>query len=683
MKAPPLLLGASLVFWGWQTGLLWIGLAAALALEGARWAKMRWHFSQPDLDRVWNLCVAFFLGATIYAFFSSENLNAVGDWIRDNSATSRLATLNQSKRSLFQLLQWLPIMFLPIALAQAYAEQARFDLSTFSWWLRRQRSNPAYGWRYGNGLNVEYPYFACCLFAASAGNQRTLWFSAGLMVLLLWALWLHRSRSFSTASWMASLVVAVGLGFCVQIGLLEVQKLVQRLDEALLARWSGARSLDRKENQTRIGSIGRLKLSGRIVLRVRAPGTPPALLREASYNQFHTTFWSILKQNFDRITPEVNLSTWILHGSGRAMQSATIAGYLSGGEGILALPSGVARLDDLPALGVATNRFGSVRVEDGPGFVEFHSVYGEGGTIDSGPGPDDSEVPSADQAAIAKIVQELHLDRLTPEQAVNVLQRFFAQHFTYSLWQGTEHLATRERSALTRFLLENRRGHCEYFATATTLILRAAHIPARYATGFAVAEKRGQTYLVRERHAHAWCLAWIKGRWRDVDTTPSSWIAAEAERASFWEPMRDFLSQLWFEFSRWRWGHTEWKQYLLWLIVPLLALALAKVLLQRQWTRARQRNLHPGNSRGRAGLDSEFYTIEKVLAAAGLGRGRGETASAWVERVGSIGTARIEGLKPLLRLHYRLRFDPAGLSSAERLQLRHCSEQWLARWQGQ
>src|SRR5205814_5781531 len=130
------------------------------------------------------------------------------------------------------LLQWLPAMFFPIALAQAYGQQDQFDLSTFSWWLRRQRRQPGYATRYPRGLNVAYPYFACSLFAASAGNQRTLWFSAGLLALILWPLWLHRSLSFARLKWASSLLLAIILGFGVQFGMLEMQKLVQRLDEA-------------------------------------------------------------------------------------------------------------------------------------------------------------------------------------------------------------------------------------------------------------------------------------------------------------------------------------------------------------------------------------------------------------------------------------------------------------------
>ena len=71
-----------------------------------------------------------------------------------------------------------------------------------------------------------------------------------------------------------------------------------------------------------------------------------------------------------------------------------------------------------------------------------------------------------------------------------------------------------------------RAGHCEYFAASTTLLLRAAGIPARYATGFAVMEYSPleAAFVVRARHAHAWSRAWNGERWVDLDTTPPSWL---------------------------------------------------------------------------------------------------------------------------------------------------------------
>ena len=681
MKTPPLLTGAALLFWGWATGLVWLGAAAAAVIEAPHLLKARWEFSQPDLDRIWNLCVALFLGATIYAFASSDNLRAVGELIRDDSGSSRLATLNQSKRSLFQLLQWLPLMFLPIALAQAFGNREQMDMSTFSWWLRRKRGQAgAHAGFLPMSFNVGYSYFACCLFGASAGNQRALWFSAGLVALVAWALWGHRSRSFSTRGWVTSFVMALGLGFALLLGMLELQRLVQRLDEALLAQWGSARGFDPTESQTRIGAVGRLKLSGRILLRLEAKNQPPPpLLRQASYDSFRAPVWSCSIGQFERITPEADQATWLLRPIKGPARTVSIAGSLTGGDGLLAVPSGVGRLEDLPAGSLATNWFGSLKVKDGPGFVQFEAAYQAAHSIDSEPLDADTEVPIQERPALDEIARALDLEKLrqlSAQRAVAAVESFFAQNFTYSIWQAGEHRAKLGRTALARFLLENRSGHCEYFATATVLLLRAAGIPARYATGYAVEEKKGRYYVVRERHAHAWCLAWIGGTWRDIDTTPASWSSVEASRGSFWEPVRDLFSRIWFEFSRWRWGHAEWKRYSLWLIVPLLAFALGRLLVHKQWSRA-ERALD-GVKPAWPGLDSEFYEIERHLATAGFARQPGETGSAWLERVGKASTLSTVGLPSLLATHYRLRFDPDGLSEAERGQLRAQTRSWLA-----
>jgi transglutaminase-like putative cysteine protease len=680
MKPPPLMLGLGLLFWGWQTGLFWLGAGAAALVEAPQLLQARWEFSQADLDRVWNLCVALFLGATLYAFLSSDNLTAMGDWMREATASSRLATLNQSKRSLFQLLQWLPLMFLPMALAQAFAYEETMDLSTFSWWLRRRRDDPIVRARFlTTRLHMGYAFFACCLFSASTGNHRTLWFPAGLTALTVWALWLHRPRSFGPGAWTASLALALALGFGVQWGMLETQKLLQRLDEALLARWGGARMFDAKENQTWIGAIGRLKLSGRIVLRVESGDQPPPpLLREASYNVFKAPYWSSSKHEFEPITPESNQTSWVFNPVERTGGSARISGYLPNGNGLLAVPNGLARVDDLPALLLTTNRFGCIRVEDGPGFVQYDAGYQPGTSMESGPASDDRAVPSQEEPALSQIAAQLHLRGLPPHQAIQTVRRFFAEKFSYSLWQREEHRPRGNQTALARFLLEHRSGHCEYFASATVLLLRAAGIPTRYAAGFAVQEKKGRSYVVRERHAHAWCLAWVDNAWRDVDTTPPNWSAAEAIHASAWEPLRDALSWLWFEFSRWRWGHSGWKRYLVWLIIPLLGFAFGKLYLERQWNRARTKSGTGAVDPLWPGRDSEFYAIEQTLTKAGLGRAPGETASAWLERIRFAGLARLELLRPILAAHYRLRFDPAGLSEPERLRLRRDVDAWLS-----
>ena len=55
-------------------------------------------------------------------------------------------------------------------------------------------------------------------------------------------------------------------------------------------------------------------------------------------------------------------------------------------------------------------------------------------------------------------------------------------------------------TALGRFLLHDRKGHCEYFATAMAVLLRHAGIPSRVVNGFASGEWSSLTdsYIVRQ-----------------------------------------------------------------------------------------------------------------------------------------------------------------------------------------
>ena len=63
MKTPPLLLGAALLFWGWQAGFLAAGAVMAVLLEGSRFVKTRWEVSDEDFSRIWIFCSVLFLAA--------------------------------------------------------------------------------------------------------------------------------------------------------------------------------------------------------------------------------------------------------------------------------------------------------------------------------------------------------------------------------------------------------------------------------------------------------------------------------------------------------------------------------------------------------------------------------------------------------------------------------------------
>ena len=99
--------------------------------------------------------------------------------------------------------------------------------------------------------------------------------------------------------------------------------------------------------------------------------------------------------------------------------------------------------------------------------------------------------------------------------------------FTYDL----DVPALRGEDALTDFVLEDRVGYCEYFATAMAVMLRQTGIPARVATGFLPGRVTSEAdlsagiefteYTVSTADAHAWVEVLFPGAgWVTFEPTP-------------------------------------------------------------------------------------------------------------------------------------------------------------------
>jgi len=76
----------------------------------------------------------------------------------------------------------------------------------------------------------------------------------------------------------------------------------------------------------------------------------------------------------------------------------------------------------------------------------------------------------------------------------------------------------------------DRRGHCQYFATAAAILLRRQGYAARCVSGYASDERDQDGYTFRGLHAHAWVeVRDAGGRWLRVDATPAGHLAVMAE----------------------------------------------------------------------------------------------------------------------------------------------------------
>jgi transglutaminase-like putative cysteine protease len=101
-----------------------------------------------------------------------------------------------------------------------------------------------------------------------------------------------------------------------------------------------------------------------------------------------------------------------------------------------------------------------------------------------------------------------------------VLQHFNREPFVYTLQPPL----LPDVDGMDVFMFESRRGFCEHYAHAFTVMMRAAGIPARVVAGYQGGEINpvNKTVIVHQFDAHAWAEVWLPERgWVRVDPTAS------------------------------------------------------------------------------------------------------------------------------------------------------------------
>lgn len=641
--APPLILASGLLLWGWQTGFLLYALPMAVILESSLWVKWRWPISDGEFNNIADISGLMFFVLVVYVF------------ITDGAG------------GIFVILTIMPFVLFLLLMVQRYSQRGSMKLSALFISLRRLKEQDSR--EFNREIDLSLPYFLLCILSASAGNQRTIWYFILSSLLIAVALWSFRPRRYHAALWAALLGVSVVMAYGGQIGLRHLHRSIEISMMQLFSKYMW-RYRDPDRATTAIGSIGRLKLSDRIVLRVMSKGklARPLLLREASYSRYGYGIWSNTPSDFKLIDSDITPGNWTLEPR-KGDRSVAIATYMIKDTGVIPLPQGTTNIRDSNAIQINRNHYGAVRMEAREGWVKYRADYRRGDIEDSPPDRRDLQIADNYRPDFLRLAREWGLYGKDPRQILQTVKHNFAEKFRYSLTQRDRYPRGRY---LHNFLFVNRQGHCEFFATATVLLLRAAGIPARYAVGYVVDEysRLEGNYVVRARDAHAWTLAYIDGGWRTVDTTPSVWASADSTNASIFEPLFDFVSWLKYRFARWQSSEqlkdSPSNSHLLWLLVPLVLLLLWRLYGKERISSRVKRD--PAVSLFEyPGRDSALYRLVGELERVGYRRRRGETLGAWFHRLD--GEIRAAGLNEALQLHYRYRFDPAsnGVELRERL----------------
>ncbi|NNL95348.1 MAG: DUF3488 domain-containing transglutaminase family protein [Xanthomonadales bacterium] len=126
------------------------------------------------------------------------------------------------------------------------------------------------------------------------------------------------------------------------------------------------------------------------------------------------------------------------------------------------------------------------------------------------------KLPEGYNPRTLELVQEWRDEADSDSEFIDRILRWFnTEEFSYTL-----NPPLLSQHTVDEFLFDTRKGFCEHYASAFTVMMRMAGIPARIVTGYMGGYHTGSYLLVRQSDAHAWSEVWLEGRgWVRVDPT--------------------------------------------------------------------------------------------------------------------------------------------------------------------
>jgi transglutaminase-like putative cysteine protease len=379
-----------------------------------------------------------------------------------------------------------------------------------------------------------------------------------------------------------------------------------------------------------LGSLDGMLDSDEVVMRLEGPRTD--YLRGAVHDHYELGRWG-------RATPAhprpLVLPTTPPPGASGARVRVTL---VSGARDRYFLPLGA---HDVASTGpsIAVDRHGVVHVADG---LATEVSFEPGGASDfavDDPSSEDLDLPPGLRPTLRRLAREWTAGAETPEARVEAIANHLRTHFTYS-----RKFQRRRSDPLLDFLLDDHKGHCEYFASATVLLARAVGVPARVAVGYRVAEENalGGYYVVREKNAHAWAEVYLADKgFVTVDATPGGELEQNApHHSSMVRAVVDLIRT---------WAARAVAALTLWDMVRGSLVVLVLGLVAR-WLRRDRAAKEDADWRAKGEKPPpSLVRLFEALARRGLARGDAEPIERFAERVAEKGGGEAEAAALLER----------------------------------
>jgi hypothetical protein len=149
---------------------------------------------------------------------------------------------------------------------------------------------------------------------------------------------------------------------------------------------------------------------------------------------------------------------------------------------------------------------------------------------------------------IPELAKQITGRAANPYDKARALENYLRSHYGYTL----DLTGAPPPDPLAYFLFQKRAGHCEYFASALTVMLRSVGIPARLVNGFLTGEYNdvGGDFIVRASDAHSWVEVFFPSYgWLTFDPTP---------------PAEERVPGMFARFGRyWDWFQLQWSEWII------------------------------------------------------------------------------------------------------------------------
>ena len=381
--------------------------------------------------------------------------------------------------------------------------------------------------------------------------------------------------------WVGALVLALAaaLGLAGLAGLLQLHAWAQ--SRSRVSSWAVPTSVGFSERMD-LGSLDGLLDSKRRVLRVR--GARVDYLRGAVFDSYEGGRWlasdAALKKTtarFGAVSPAVDSGLAPDPVEIEAIDERLSRSFIPLAARQLQTTPSEVLVDDLGVVR-ALLKGHLARVRFVPGARDRASV--------AAPRASDLHLPRRLERRIEALAGEWTAGATTDADKLRAIETRLSTEFSYS----RAFVRSAGVDPLLDFLFVEKRGHCEYFASALAVLGRAAGVPTRVVMGYRVSERSPFGYfVVRERNAHSWVEAWLPpAGWVTLDATPEAAQPQNGEReAGYYESSLDGLGVGYSEVTDWLGRRTLGQTSLAWLIgCAVLAAIVARGARRRAKARA-------------------------------------------------------------------------------------------------